>query len=315
MTQIRQFPWLFTLMVSALLASTALAQQPAINDDTSETAGDAGKAIASSVPSNDIYLTGLIRGPDGYTVRGLINITDRPGYDNQPAFVDEGIVYTSIRDGEQSDIYRYDLLTGTHVQVTDSPESEYSPTPLPNKNGLSVVRVELDGTQRLWTLRDKKSDVLLPNVRNVGYHGWLTLNKVALFIVGESNTLVVADTQSGTVTELSENIGRSLQKLPREEVITFVDKTNDDEWFVTAIDLNSNEQKALVKTPDGSEDFVWVDDFGLFMAQAKKLFYWQRGSVNWVLVHDFGESLPGGITRMAIDPSGNHLALVVDEGN
>src|SRR5438045_9070128 len=80
-------------------------------------------------------------------------ITDFVGYNNQPFFMPDGhgILYTSIRN-KQADIYRYDLRDEGTTQVTNTPESEYSPTLMPDRKNISVVRVEADGkTQRLWT--------------------------------------------------------------------------------------------------------------------------------------------------------------------
>ena len=80
-----------------------------------------------------------------------VKITTFAGYNNQPSFLPDGrsIFYTSIRD-KQADIYRYDIRSGATSQITNTPESEYSPMLMPDGKNISVVRVEADGTQRLW---------------------------------------------------------------------------------------------------------------------------------------------------------------------
>src|SRR5258708_9148051 len=83
-----------------------------------------------------------------------VDITNNPGYDNQPFFTPDGkaVLFTSVRaGGTQTDIYKYDIAAKTIAQITSTPESEYSPTITP-AGKLSVVRVELDAdkTQRLW---------------------------------------------------------------------------------------------------------------------------------------------------------------------
>src|SRR5258708_425935 len=78
-------------------------------------------------------------------------ITDFAGYNNQPFFMPDGqsVLYTSIRN-KQADIYRFDGRTDATAQVTNTPESEYSPTLMPDRKNISVVRVEADGkTPRL----------------------------------------------------------------------------------------------------------------------------------------------------------------------
>src|ERR1041384_5315433 len=98
-------------------------------------------------------------------------ITDYAGYNNQPFFLPDGhrILYTSIRNG-QADVYQYDLKNGQTTQVTNTPESEYSPTLMPDGKNISVVRVEKDGTQRLWKfpLAGGPPSLLLSHVKPVG---------------------------------------------------------------------------------------------------------------------------------------------------
>ena len=59
--------------------------------------------------------------------------------------------------------------------MTETVESEYSPTPLPAADGFSTVRVEQDGTQRLWAFDSSGGAprLLLETIQPVGYHGWL----------------------------------------------------------------------------------------------------------------------------------------------
>ena len=40
-----------------------------------------------------------------------INISNSPGYDNQPSFLPDSsaVLFSSNRDGKQTDIYRYDI--------------------------------------------------------------------------------------------------------------------------------------------------------------------------------------------------------------
>ncbi|HEY2163027.1 MAG TPA: hypothetical protein VGH04_03515, partial [Gemmatimonadaceae bacterium] len=83
-------------------------------------------------PATDIFLAPLsITSTDGRPVIGkAVNVTSRPGYDNQPAFTPDSksMLFTSIHEDGQSDIYRYDLGTKTIARVTSTPESEYSAT-------------------------------------------------------------------------------------------------------------------------------------------------------------------------------------------
>src|SRR5205085_7470855 len=103
-------------------------------------------ATEAAAPSTDIYVYRVSRGLVPFRQR-VFNITNRAGYDNQPSFVGSTIYYTSQRAG-QTDIYRYE--DGRTVQVTATPESEYSAALTPDAKAITVVRVERDSTQRLW---------------------------------------------------------------------------------------------------------------------------------------------------------------------
>ena len=65
------------------------------------------------MPDTDIYLLNIKSSKDAFSFSDPINITDRPGYDNQPAFLPDGsgILYTSIHDDGQADIYEYIIAT------------------------------------------------------------------------------------------------------------------------------------------------------------------------------------------------------------
>src|ERR1700760_4851316 len=71
-------------------------------------------------PSTDIYLARLRVEHGTVSVGPPVNITDRPGYDNQPSFTPDSksILFTSVRADAQADIYRYDLTSRSTTQVT-----------------------------------------------------------------------------------------------------------------------------------------------------------------------------------------------------
>src|SRR3954466_15003252 len=130
-----------------------------------------------SPPDTEIFLTPLTLRAAPAAVTRAANITNSPGYDNQPSFTPDGaaIFFTSNRGGAQTDIYRYDIASAATARVPDTPESEYSPTVTPDGAHLSVIRVEADGTQRLWrfTLDGRSPELLLERVKPVGYHVWV----------------------------------------------------------------------------------------------------------------------------------------------
>src|SRR5471030_1094663 len=173
---------------------------------------------ATAPPDTEIFLAPLTRGA-APAVGRPVNITNSPGYDNQPAFTPDGavILFTSIRGGgTQTDIYRYDIASGATRRVTSTPKSEYSPTVTPDEAHISVIRVEADGTQRLWrfTLDGRQPELVLADVKPVGYHAWADDHTLALFVLGQPATLQLADTRTGKAEIIARNVGRSVQRIP-----------------------------------------------------------------------------------------------------
>lgn len=275
----------------------------------------AAAAPAHAQPATDIHLASLEGAGASLRLTAPRNITDRAGYDNQPHFTPDGrgILYTSIREDGQADTYRYELETGSTVRLTDTPESEYSPTPLPGGSGFSVVRVEADSSQRLWRFDASGGSptLTLPDIEPVGYHAWIDSETVALFVLGEPPTLQIVDVTTGSARVAAESIGRSLHRIPGGTELAFVRKRDEEEWWIEALDPGTGTTRALVRTRPGSEDFAWTVDGAIVMGQGSRLFVWHPAAGGeWVLIADLEGAGISEITRVAVAPNGRRIALV-----
>jgi WD40 repeat protein len=274
--------------------------------------GQARRAEAQTPPNTDILLVTM---KDGQVVAdGVVNLTDSDGYDNQPFFTADGhaLLYTSFRE-DQTEIYRADLATRTHTRLTHTPESEYSPTVLPAADGFSTVRVEADGTQRLWRFDNDghAATLVLEAVKPVGYHAWADPNTVALFVLGDPPTLQLADTRTGRADTLARRIGRSLHRAPGGG-ISFVHKTTDTTWTIERLDPATRAITPIAATLPGREDYAWSPDGALLMADGAVLYTWTPEDDAWHPLYDFSDAGVTTITRIAVHPEGAYLALVVD---
>ena len=241
-------------------------------------------------------------------------ITNWVGYNNQPSFLSDGqsIFYASIRD-KQADIYRYDIRGGATTQITNTPESEYSPTLMPDGKSISVVRVEADGTQRLWKfpLAGGKPSLILENIKPVGYHLWIDDDTLALFILGKPNTLQIVDLRTGKAETISENPGRILRRIPHEDKFSFVHKVSDQEWLIKSFDLKARAVTTIIKTFPGVEDYAWTPGGILLMARDAKLFKWDpTRDKDWQELADFSQIELRRITRITVSPKGDRIAFV-----
>ncbi len=270
-------------------------------------------AARQAPPGTDILLVAM---QDGQIVPETVaNLTDRDGYDNQPSFTPDGafLLYTSSR-ADQTEIYRIDLAGRTSTRLTDTPESEYSPTSLPSADGFSVVRVEADGAQRLWRFDNdgQAPTLVLEAVKPVGYHAWADSHTVALFVLGDPPTLQLADTRTGRADTLAYRIGRSLHRMPDAATVSFVHKETDSTWTIKSLDPATGVITPIVATLPGREDYAWRPDGALLMADGAVLYAWMPDHTAWRPLHDFSDHGVTTITRIAVHPDGAYLALVVD---
>src|SRR5437773_970319 len=225
---------------------------------------------AAAPPASDIFIV-EVASRNGKMKLGLpVKITNWIGYNNQPSFTADGqsILYTSIRD-KQADIYRYDIRGGATTQITRTPESEFSPTLMSDGKSISVVRVEADGTQRLWKfpLAGGEPSLILENIKPVGYHLWIDDHTLALFILVKPDTLQLVDVRTGKAEVVVDNPGRILRRIPREEKFSFVHKVSDQEWLIKSFDLRVKAVTTIIKTFPGVEDYAWTPGGLLLMAR------------------------------------------------
>ncbi|HSL22033.1 MAG TPA: hypothetical protein VK886_10895 [Vicinamibacterales bacterium] len=275
-------------------------------------------------PAAEVYLARLEPSTDGnIRVESPENISNSPGYDNQPFFTPDGaaVLFTSNRDGKQTDIYRYDLAPKAIARLTNTPESEYSPVVTLAADRFSTIRVEADGTQRLWEFRRVADlayvpELVLKDVKPVGYHAWADRDTLVLFVLGEPATLRVADVKTGRAEVVATRPGRCLARMPGGN-ISFVQKGAAKEpWRIVELDPRARRQTPLVETLDGREDYAWLPDGRLLMASGSKLFLWDRNDrvPVWKEVADLARSGLANITRLAVSPDGKRLAFVSDAG-
>lgn len=276
----------------------------------------ASSAATGQAPDADIFLVSLKQTGGKLEVTGARNLTNRPGYDNQPNWSRDGrsLFFTSVREGEQADIYRLDpAASSAAVRVTmTAPESEYSATPMPRGNAISVIRVERDSTQRLWSvpLDGSPGSVILERIKPVGYHTWANDTLLALFVLGSPNTLQLASTTTGRGDTIVTSIGRSLYTT-RDGQVSFVHKVSNDEWWLVLLDPMTRQQRRLVQMPRRVEDYAWTPGGVVLIGEGSvlKAFDPRRGG-DWEIVADLAQYGLAGITRLSVSPRGDAVAVV-----
>ena len=289
-------------------------------------------------PATDVFLAPLTISNGAITVGKPENISQSAGYDNQPFFTPDGrsLLFTSDRASSangpnsadakepkpttaaQMEIFRYDLGSRQIRRVTATQESEYSPTVTPDGRHISVIRVEADGTQRLWkfTMDGATPSLVLADVKPVGYHAWLDDKRVVMFVLGQPATLQIADVSSGIPEIVTKDIGQSIQKIPGGGV-SFIQQSGEGaerSLMVTRVAIENGKAVThpLIAAVAGARQahVAWAPDGTLLMAHEGTLYAWKSGQTEWRRVADLASLGLRNVTRLAISPKADYIALV-----
>jgi hypothetical protein len=221
-----------------------------------------------------------------------------------------------------------------------------------NKINISVVQVVQDDTTQIFAKCDNKEDQcynLLPKFKGqIGYYAWIDANRVALYVLGDPATLLLADISTGKVDTIAEDVGRCVQKLPGKNLqVGFVDKSSNP-WQIKLYDVKSKKITSVVPTLEEEEDFCFMPDGSLLMGHESELFHYtppasviantttrtytsspgsqpkqvdkkedKKANKNpndpWEVVANFDGTAVEYFYRLAVSPKGDKIAIVTYE--
>ncbi len=282
----------------------------------------------AQLPNTDIWSLDIIFVKDSIILSNPINITKRDGYDNQPAFSPDGkyILFTSIHDDKQSDIYKYDLKSKITTQFTKTATSEYSPTFMPDGKNISVVMVEPDSVQRLWKfpLKGGEPSCIMKDVDSIGYHCWINKDSLALVMITEPASLYTVNIKTQKPKFFAENVSRCMQQGFKKNSFLFMIKSNGKYplWKLNSSNNYDNKTRPInadvilsPSLPEKSEDYCIIN-----MLNNPYIIYGFQSTVfiqKWASSNEYNRihlSSYGitNITRLAISPDGKILAIVAE---
>ncbi len=278
----------------------------------------------AQLPNTQVYAFDLGRDGAGFTFLKCKMLTafNPYGYNNQPQWVNNNELYLAVQfpnDTNQTDIWSLSLINNVISRVTATPESEYSPTLMPDRRSISCVRVDAgrSPTQRLWTYpldRSSTGKDLLSLHPNVGYHCWLSDKKLALFMVdGSNNYLKLVNAEDQSSIQLTSGIGRSLARM-NDGKLAYVHKQTAQQWVIKTLDPQSYSGTVISETVAGSEDFALLSDGTFLMGQGSKMYamYPSDPQKEWREVADLAQFGVINIKRLAVSREGDRIAIVND---
>ena len=266
----------------------------------------------------EIYLLDLSNSGGNITLSNPKNITNRLGYDNQPFFHPSQplLYYTAMQDG-QSDIWSYNYKTGERLQITNTIDSEYSPTVTPDKKYLScIVQRKSNGDQDLvkYTIKNPTETQIIfesQKTGKIGYQAWLNSNELITFVLGEPQTLHYQNLITKKDTVVAPNIGRSLHLIPKQKAFSFVQEV-DKKWMIRSFNPSKNTIIDIAESSSESEHYnAWTSDGIILESKNSAIFCYDFPSKQWKKVNLPTDLPQKKISRMAVKE--NKIAIVIEE--
>lgn len=244
-----------------------------------------------------------------------VNISNNKGYDNQPSFLDnDNILYSSTRNN-QTDIVLYNIGKGTKSWISNTAQgSEYSPLKIPNKEAISAIRLDSDGLQRLYQydLRTGISKELLRDLK-VGYHVWYNDHIIVCTVLIENRMdLVVSNLKEGTNFTVQKNVGRSLHKIPNTDLVSYISK-EQKKLEIKSLNPVTQVTETINHIWNGREDIAWLSQHTILAGTEKAIVQIPADTAGiWHLFHQFEPLELYKMSRMAVSPNGEKLAIVAE---
>jgi hypothetical protein len=277
------------------------------------------EAARAQVPNTDVFLAPLARVGDSLIIGAAVNVTHRAGYDNQPSFLPDGsgFLYTAVGADSQADIWRYDIASRRTSRVTATPESEYSPTVMPGGTRFSVIRVERDSTQRLWSFALDGSDpqLMLAALKPVGYHAWLDSPRLLAYMLGAPSTLHLIS-RDGSGDEIrARDIGRAVHRIPGQDAYTFTQRDSTKTLWIMAQAIGGGPPQRIVRAAPDNEFHIWMRNDVLLTASHGILMRWNGEGGDqgrWIPTADLSTNGVKNVSRLAVSSDGHWLAFVAE---
>lgn len=247
----------------------------------------------------------------GFVASELKNISNHRGYDNQPSFLPDGASLLFTTEATSLDAtglgvhaVRYDLATGKS-------------TPLPLARGFSPTpaadgRIMLLRQGGVW-LHDARGKLVraLTDTKEAGYFQRFEDDSWVLFMNDKDRRIVLYDPVSHALETMITGAITAPYRVPGERAVTFVVQ---DKETLTLHRLDVDEKRvttlATIPFPTGGHH-VWTPRKTILIASGPEIREWDPQKPDaWPVVHRFTEPDLQGITRIALSPKSDRVALV-----
>lgn len=274
--------------------------------------------LAQNPANTEIFLFDISKENQEIRIENGENISQNPGYDNQPSFYSrDTLIFSKIRKN-QTDIAGVSLKEFSSFWINNSGiGSEYSPQRIPGTMDVAAVRLDTTGLQLLYKYDWKtgESSVLVPGLK-VGYFSFLNNDQILTAVLNDTTMdLILYDLEKDTSKILVNNVGRSIHKVPGIHSMSYTVVNEQKNLDLYILDLDGEEAKSyfLVTLPKGTQDYAWLDENRILLGNGSKIFLYDiLGISEWTSIADLSDYQLQNITRIAVNSDVTKLALAAD---
>jgi len=265
-------------------------------------------------PNTDVYLMDISSATDGLEITNFKNVSQGPGYDNQPSFAFGWLMYAGTVNG-QTEIMRHEIKSNSTLQYNKSTlGGEYSPQLFPDGISFSAVRLDTTGLQRLYRYDSEGNSQNISGDLQVAYYAFYK-DKALLSSVLSDNRLdlVLTDLKTAKSDTILENVGRSIHKVPNTNSMSYTAVNEEGNHDVYLLDMSDGESYFVCQLPIGIQDYAWLDDSRIVLGSNAALYMYDTlDNSEWKKVADLKSYDISNITRLAVNQDGTKLALAAD---
>jgi hypothetical protein len=275
--------------------------------------------LAGQTLDTEVWVGALDMRDGAFVVSGLKNISQEPGYDNQPAFYADGgtLLYTTEAtklddSGLGVHAVRYDLATGTKTPLTGA--KGFSPTPV-GGDQLMVLR------QGRVFLHDANGKLIreATQTNTAGYYTPFDETMWVLFMNEPERRIVLYDPRTNEDETVATGAVTAPFRIPGARAVTFVAERpfpavegTTPRRVLHRLDLETKRVTELATIPfETGGSHLWTSRGSLLMAGGASIYEWRPDAPgDWKVVYRSDDPQLAGISRIAIGANGTRIALV-----
>jgi len=281
-------------------------------------------SLHAQINDSEVWAGSLDMSSGRFAVSNLTNISRHPGYDNQPAFFPDGkLVFTSqiaVLDetGHAVQAVIHDFTTGSSTPVPGA--LGFSPTPAAD-GALMLLR---DGHVVLHDASGNESQ--MTETKDAGYFTRFDEQTWVLYMNDKQRRIVIYDPKTKALDTMALGSITAPFRIPGKRAVSFVavepfpapeGNAVPRHLFLRQLNLDDRHVTTLAPVPfPTSGSHVWTSRGTLLMASGHTIYEWNPAKPDdWRSAAAFNDPELQGLTRIAISPRGERIALVSTPGD